>query len=241
MNSKRNILFISLIAISIINFYPVHSLSSETNLVSLWEITEWNEASVVAWEYPTLYFTAKNGSNINYTISSYDSANFTNPSSGVINIGNLTTQTTNNKTGEVLTLSIWGWFPGLITSSDDWNLQKQVAQEAAQGQWTTGNLEIQELTYNYAGMLRKAINFTYQQDPNIGNQNTTLIYDMDTGVLLEGYTELKFFELYVLELILVNSDLIVKVNTNLTSQHIFTNLTTIVFVGLLWGLLRKKK
>jgi len=241
MNYKRKILGILLLVGLMINFFPAHALFDEENLVSRWEVNQWNEANHVTWEWPSINFTVEIGSFINYTISTYDSANFTHPNSGIIEIGNHTTQTTNNKTGEVLALSIWGWFPGLITSSGDWTLQKQVAQDAAQGQWTKGNLEIHELTYNYTGLLRQAINFSYQQNSTLGNQNTTVIYDMDTGVLLEGFTEIQFTEYYVLQLKLEYSDLITESNANLTTQSIFVNLIAIVFLSLFWGLLRKKK
>ncbi|MFX0087988.1 MAG: hypothetical protein ACFFAU_20210 [Candidatus Hodarchaeota archaeon] len=239
MNYNYNMLIFQLITLSLAIFYPIQASGNEVNFLSQWEIVAWNEDNPVAWEYPSTYFTAKIGSIINYTLSSYDSGNFTNPSSGTIEIGNLTTQTNNNKTGEVLVLSIWGWFPGLITSANDWAYQKQSAQEAAEGEWTLGTLKIQDLIYNYKGMSRQAINFTYQQDPSIGNQNTSLIYDKNTGVLLEGHTELMFNIPYFLNIKLIFSDLIVPSDVNLTPQTIHINLIVMVFLGLFWGLLRK--
>ncbi len=241
MNYKFNMLILQLITLSLVFFFPIPALGNELNFLSQWEIIAWNEENSVAWEYPSTYFTANIGSIINYTLSSYDSNNFTNPSSGIIEIGNLTTQTTNNKTGEVLILSIWGWFPGLITSANDWAYQKQKAQEAAEGEWTLGTLQIHDSIYNYKGMSRQAINFTYRQDPSIGNQNTSLIYDKNTGVLLEGYTELMFNNPYFLKLKLIFSDLIIPSDVNLTPQTIHINLIVIVFLGLFWSLLRKNQ
>lgn len=241
MNYKRKILGILLLVGLMVQIFPTHALFDEENLVSRWEVNQWNEVNHVTWDWPSVNFTVDIGSLINYTISTYEPANFTNPSSGIIEIGNHTTETTNNKTGEVLTLSIYGWFPGLITSSSNWTLQKQVAQQVAQGQWMKGDLEIHELTYNYTGLLRQAINFSYQQNSTLVNQNTTVIYDLDTGVLLEGFTEIQFTEYYVLQLKLVYSDLITESNANLTTQFFFVYLITIVFLSLFWGVLRKKK
>ena len=175
MKYSQKMLLKVLLLVLLFKFIPVQGKIFQENFVSRWEIEEWNKENIVAWEYPTTYFSAIIGSIINYTVTSYDPTNFTHPSSGEIKIGNLTTQTTNNKTGEVLALSIWGWFPGLITSSADWELQKETALKAAQGEWTVGSLDIQEFTFNYSGISRSVIKFNYVQDPTLGNQNTTLI------------------------------------------------------------------
>ena len=218
---------------------PIQGNSNDKNLESRWKINKWNDDIVVAWEWPSTNFQTATGSYLNYTLTDYDPTNFTHPSAGIIEIGNLTIQTTNNKTGEALVLSIYGWFPGLVTSSNNWNLQKQVAQAAANGQWTLGTLVTSESSYNYEGISLQAINFTYNQDPSTGNQNTTLVYDKETGVLLEGYTELQFASYYVLGLKLFSSDIIVtKVTTNWSSQTIFLAL---IGIGIIWKAKRSKK
>ena len=181
-----------------------------------WQILDWNDDIVVAWDWGVNSFETINGSYINYTLSHHESSNFTHPSAGSIIVGNLTTQTTNNKTAEVLVLSIWGWFPGLITSSNNWTLQEQVALSASQGTWTLGNLSVNEVSYDYQGDNREAIIFVYKQDSSIGNQNTTLIYDKETGVLLEGWTEICFAELYVLHLKLTETS-IIDIETSITA------------------------
>jgi hypothetical protein len=242
MKFSQKMLLKLLLLVLILNFIPVQGKISQESLVSRWEIEEWNEENTVAWwdeNYTITYFSATIGSIINYTVTSYDPTNFTHPSLGEIKIGNLSTQTTNNNTGEVLALSIWGWFPGLITSSSDWELQKETALKAAQGEGTLGTLDIQEFTFNYSGISRSAIEFNYFQDPSVGNQNSTLIYDKETGVLLEGYTELQFFSLYKLRLRLVYSDLISESNSNLTINPFLISLLTIISIGLSWRLLRK--
>lgn len=225
---------------------PIQGYSNAENLISQWRIEKWNDDIVVAWDWPSTFFEATSGSYINYTSTHYDSANFTHPSAGIIEIGNLTTQTTNNKTAEALVLSIYGWFPGLVTSSSNWSLQERVAKEVAQGPWTLGSLQVHELLYTYSGMLRQAINFSYNQDPSIGNQNTTLIYDKGTGVLLEGYTELKFLEYYVLKLKLTFSELISIESTaesridNLTAWDPILLFFTIISLGFFWTIIRAR-
>ncbi|MFX0185292.1 MAG: hypothetical protein ACFE95_19595 [Candidatus Hodarchaeota archaeon] len=232
-------IFLISILISII---PIQGKPIDSNLVSRWEIQEWNnDAAVFWWDPPvtTSYFIASTGSYINYTLDSYDPTNFTHPSTGKIEIGNLTVHTTNNKSGEVLALSIYGWFPGLITSASDWNYQIQVAEEVAQGEWTLGNLSTNEFKYNYSGFHRRAINFSYCQDPSVGNQNTTLIYDKETGVLLEGSTE--FLDSYILRLKLVYSDLIS--GSNITPWPLVSVSFAVLGIGLLhkFSLYRKKR
>ncbi|MHA2244527.1 MAG: hypothetical protein ACXADY_06125 [Candidatus Hodarchaeales archaeon] len=221
------------------NFIIIQGNSIDKNLESRWKINKWNDDIVVAWDWGSTNFQTTNGSYLNYTLTEYDPTNFTHPSKGIIEIGNLTIQTTNNKTGEALVLSIYGWFPGLVTSSSNWNLQKQVAQEAANGQWTLGTLVTSESSYDYEVTSLQAINFTYSQDPNTGNQNTTLIYDKETGVLLEGYTEIQFTDYYFLSLKLVSSDIIVTESiTNWSSLTIFL---TIIGTGIIWKVKRSKK
>ena len=186
----------------------VSSEISENFYISEWKITKWNEEYSVIWEWGLITFVATNNSILTYNATNYAPSNFTHPSSGVLSIGNLTIATSNNKTAEVLLLSIWGWFPGLVTSSSDWNLQKQVAQAAADGLYTAGTLVITDISFLYQNTSRSAIQFHYTQDPSLGNQNTTVVYDKQSGVLLKGFTEIFFDHEYVLGLELINSDLI---------------------------------
>lgn len=216
---------------------PVQYILGDSDQVSRWQIVEWNNNFVGWWNWPDVTFQASNGSYLNYTTMHYDPANFTHPSNGTIEFGNLTIQATNNKTGEVLVLSIWPWLPGLITSTD-WNMQEQVALEAASGQFTNGSLSQKDTMYSYLGVSRQAVNFTYRQNPTTGNQNTTLVYDKTTGVLLEGYTELNFGVPYVLRLKLVHSDLIQA--NNLTPVVLFPSFIALAGVGLRGVKLRKK-
>ncbi|MBD3226845.1 MAG: hypothetical protein GF329_01550 [Candidatus Lokiarchaeota archaeon] len=113
---------------------------------------------------------------------------------GVLTIGNLTTEEKKSNIANQLTLSIWPWFPGLI-SSTNWETVKQSAESAAnyaQGNYMNGSLEITNDSY--------FIKFKYIQNETCGNQNTTLIYEMFSGILIECYTEVNFTNHYYLGL-----------------------------------------
>ncbi|NHJ03155.1 MAG: hypothetical protein EAX86_13545 [Candidatus Heimdallarchaeota archaeon] len=210
--NKQSLIFILFLIILIFGVpLVITSIAQNSSYKSQWRINNWNEARPVSWNWPDINFTATIDSYLNYTLEEFNPNNFTHPSSGKVEIGNLTTIATNNKTAESLLLSIYGWFPGLVTSSGDWELQKEVAMEAASGFWTEGDLYISEHLYSYSNSVRKAINFTYSQNSALGNQNTSLVYDKETGVLLEGFSEIFFDYYYVIDLQLVYSDLI-KVN-----------------------------
>ena len=235
---KRNQFFYTvMLMICLILVSPLIQGSSEIDSsFAQWQILDWNDDIAVAWNWGVSSFETLNGSYINYTLSYYEPSNFTHPSAGSIIVGNLTTQTTNNKSAEVLVLSVYGWFPGLVTSSNNWSLQEQVALSAAQGVWTLGSLTVDEISYDYQGHNLEAIKFTYKQDPSIGNQNTTLTYDKATGVLLEGWTEIFFAESYVLHLKLTETNIIdIKTSTN--------NLTALfpVTIGIAMILLGKNR
>ncbi len=238
MNYKYiTIFFVVLFGISV-SFISIQGNSINENLVSRWIIQEWNDDIAVAWDWPSTYFEATTGSDINYTLDYHDPTNFTYPSAGTIEIGNLTSYTNNTYIAEVLILSIYGWFPGLVTSSINWNDQQQAAQEAAQGQFTLGAVERIDIEYNYTGISRQAINFTYNQDLSLGNQNTTLIYDKKSGVLLEGYTELLFLNRYVLHLKLVYSDLIST--ESVTSWYFLPIFFALMTISVFWKFKKRR-
>ncbi len=67
-----------------------------------------------------------------------------------------------------------------------------MAKEAALGGFQKGNLTINEIGYKIFGAQRMAAVFEYAQDKTTGNQNTTLVYDIETGALLPAYTEISF-------------------------------------------------
>ncbi len=168
-----------------------------------WQVTNSNPNITIAWYNSSFQLIGKvlisNNSRINLTITAINESNMASPVTGKITIGNLTTEAAMSEIAGALVLSIYPWYPGLL-AYPNWTYQENQAKTAANGQYLRGTLTISNITYQYGSTSRKAIKFLYQQDPNLGNQNTTLIYDISTGVLLEGFTELKFTEYYVLGL-----------------------------------------
>jgi len=108
---------------------------------------------------------------------------------GRFTLGNLTVLANDSLIGSELMLSIWPWFPGLV-SSLNWADVDQKANSSATG-WMAGVLEIRTTA--------SAKTYIYHQGPT-GNQNTTLVYDLQTGILLAGYTEIYFAHDYHLGL-----------------------------------------
>jgi uncharacterized membrane protein len=98
---------------------------------------------------------------------------------GRFTIGNLTVLSNDSLIGSELTLSIWPWFPGLV-SHLDWTNADEQANSSATG-WMAGFLDIRTTSNTKT--------YIYRQGPT-GNQNTTLVYDLRTGILLAAYTEI---------------------------------------------------
>ena len=130
---------------------------------------------------------------------------------GSFTIGNLTLSANNSRIAAELVFSIWPWFPGLV-SHLDWNTVDQAATDAATSYYMNGSLNIRSTALTRS--------FIYHQGP-WGNQNTTLVYDVNSGILLKGYTEFFFLNDYHLGIEFVN----------LTQRP--TNLTTLLFMGVL--------
>jgi uncharacterized membrane protein len=98
---------------------------------------------------------------------------------GRFTMGNLTVLANDSLIGSELMLSIWPWFPGLV-SSLNWADVDREANSSATG-WMAGTLEIRTAASSKT--------YIYHQGPT-GNQNTTLVYDLQTGILLAAYTEI---------------------------------------------------
>ncbi|MFX0199941.1 MAG: hypothetical protein ACFFCW_27785 [Candidatus Hodarchaeota archaeon] len=136
---------------------------------------------------------------------------------GIFTIGNLTIPTNDSRIAAELAFSIWPWFPGLI-SHLTWATVDQRAADAASG-LLVGELEILTTTTTKS--------YIYHQAAP-GNQNTTLIYDKQTGILLEGYTEFFFLNDYHLGVELVR---VTQVPTDTTY---FVVLLAVIFVILIF-------
>jgi len=130
---------------------------------------------------------------------------------GLFTIGNLTLLANDSRVAAELVLSIWPWFPGLI-SHLDWNAVDQAATDAAMSFYMNGSLEIRSTT--------RTRSYIYHQGP-WGNQNTTLVYDVNSGILLAGYTEFFFLNDYHLGIQFAK----------LTQKP--TSLTALLFIGIL--------
>jgi hypothetical protein len=98
---------------------------------------------------------------------------------GLFTVGNLTAPANDSLIGYQLMLCIWPWLPGLV-SSINWTEVDQEANSSATG-WMAGDLEIRTTANTKT--------YVYHQGP-FGNQNTTLVYDLQSGILLAAYTEI---------------------------------------------------
>ncbi|MDO8057092.1 MAG: hypothetical protein Q6361_09555, partial [Candidatus Hermodarchaeota archaeon] len=130
---------------------------------------------------------------------------------GMFTIGNLTIPANDSRIAAELALSIWPWFPGLVTHLD-WNAVDQEANDAANGFYMNGSLDIRSTATTRS--------YIYHQGP-WGNQNTTVVYDVNSGILLAGYTEFFFLNDYHLGIEFVS----------LTQKP--TSLMTLLFIGTL--------
>jgi hypothetical protein len=106
--------------------------------------------------------------------------------SGIFTIGNLTIPANDSRIAAEIVFSIWPWFPGLV-SHLDWNTVDQQATDAAATFFMNGSLDIQTTSTTKS--------YIYHQGP-WGNQNTTLVYALGTGILLSAYTEFFFLNDY---------------------------------------------
>lgn len=173
-----------------------------TNSYMQWEITEYNEAMVADWWNLTSArgaFRAISGSLVNFTIVQAQPQNLSSTYQGIVEFGNLSLMVDNAETGSNLVLSVYPWLPGLVTHTN-WTWHKAQAQTGL-GVFVNGTLSILDTTTEILGVEREALIFAFEQDKP-GNQNTTLVYDKETGVLLKADTEVRFAGLFRMSLIL---------------------------------------
>lgn len=95
--------------------------------------------------------------------------------------------------GSMLVLGYNDYNPGFITSIN-WTHEKLLATNSVDPTgWVPGTVTFDESN-------PAQIKMVFKQAPASGNQNTTLIYNKDTGVLIYAKTEIFFFNLYSLEI-----------------------------------------
>lgn len=147
--------------------------------------TAWYRIDI--WTYLGSWI-AENGSKIGYTVTAVNEEVY-----GGLIIGNLTV--TNSSSAEIasnLVLGILSWGPGLITHTN-WANHSEVAQEQANSEWINGTITLTEKTQTYLDKTFETIKYVLVSS----SQNTTLVYEKNSGVLLEAQTG---FGLYFLDL-----------------------------------------
>jgi hypothetical protein len=190
-----------------------------------WTITNVTN-QVVEWGWGTgSYWKANRSDPVTFEIAAIQD----NEVHGQFTIGNLTLLTNDSRIAIELVFSIWFnssiWFPGLV-SPLDWVAVDQEAAASVSG-WMAGDLEIRTSTATKTYIYHQGV---------YGNQNTTLIYDIRTGVLVEAYTEFFFFNDYHLGLLLI------RAARQFTLPTLFlVNITILAVVAVLLVFIHKRK
>ncbi|MFX0169079.1 MAG: hypothetical protein ACFE89_06910 [Candidatus Hodarchaeota archaeon] len=145
---------------------------------------------------------------------------------GLFTIGNLSLPTNDSRIAAEVVFSIWPWFPGLV-SHLAWDSVDQAATDAAASFYMNGSLDIRTTSTTKS--------YIYHQG-QWGNQNTTLVYDLNTGILLTGYTEFFFLNDYHLGIEFIS---FTQTPTSLTTLVFMAILTTIITITALYILVKR--
>ena len=230
----KQIIPLLILVLSIQIFTSVTIAQDNTNKQvsqNVWNLTQWNQTNNPEWWPRGIYIHAQAGTQVSYTITSSQD-NITNPNNGRFSIGNITGISTNNYdlAGE-FALSIYPWSPGFVADPYNWTAQTALAHSGANT--LSGTLNVTEGITNSTSFLRTSYTFVFNQSSSDVAQNTKLVYDKNTGVLLYGYSE--FSASYVIEVSLANSTLITG-SDNVNSSPGFTlmiPLTIFVTIGII--------
>jgi len=155
----------------------------QVGIYAEWQINSVN-AQPVPWYRIDIWtymgsWKAENGSKMSYTVTAVNEDVY-----GDLIIGNLTV--TNSSSAEIasaLVLGILSWSPGLITHTD-WANHTEEAKEQTNSEWINGTLTIPEKNQVYMDKTLETISFILVSS----SQNTTLVYEKSSGVLLEAQT-----------------------------------------------------
>ena len=210
---------------------------------SFWQLTNWNTARPLEWYTSSYAFVANVTANINSTIEYDITSQNSTLNTGNLTLGNLTNFQTNSLAiASNLVLSIYPWYPALVTDTN-WTQQTIDAKNAANDIYTQGNLKITNVTFKTGAdnFYRKAIEFQYNENKSLGNQNTTLIYDIGSGVLLYGNSSIKFSSLFVVTLNLLNIKLITVSNTTASTSTPFYIIIPFIVIFLITSIIRIRK
>ena len=158
-------------------------------------------------------------------------------------MGNFSMEIDNPTIGSNLILSVWPWIPGLVAHTN-WTWQIDTFKSANTG-FFEGEINYNlSTTYAVGNFERTAVSFDYKQNITKGNQNTTLIYDKETGVLLYGFSEIQFLNYYVIELKLDSSSLVTQSNvpkTNSTPIDTFYSFLGLMTLAVVFVLVKNKR
>ena len=161
----------------------INSVSDQP--VSWYRIDVWTDLG--SW-------AAENNSKIQYTITEIQEEIY-----GDLTIGNLSiSDASSAEIASDLAIGVLMWGPGLITHTN-WTKHINEATEQSQSDWLNGSLHITESTESYLSISLETIKFTMVS----ASQNTTLIYDRNSGILLEAQTG---FGSYFLDIELSSTD-----------------------------------
>lgn len=146
------------------------------------------------WINSTLWFTIANwhaniGDEITYNISDVFQIENKDYTKGSLNIGNLSLTTNDHAIGTNLALSYYPWVGGLISLEKDWMTLGDVTPFS-----TNTNITID--TDSKATILEKEVN-TVKFKLNDSSQQTELVYEAETGILVSGKTSAFGFNLEI--------------------------------------------
>lgn len=158
-----------------------------------WEINEISIGTNV-WINSTLWFTIANwhaniGDEITYNVSDIIQVENKDYTKGSLNIGNLSLTTNDHAIGTNLALSYYPWVGGLISLEKDWMTLGNVTPFS-----TNANITID--TNSKATILEKEVN-TVKFKLNDSSQQTELVYEAETGILVSGKTSAFGFNLEI--------------------------------------------
>ena len=198
-----------------------YSSTVQTNQTYYWTIH--NVSASVTGFIDTSYNPKGNWQAIAGENISFELQTIGNGVTGEFSIGNLTLICANSDIAVSLALSIMSWFPGLIADIN-WVKQNAYAQSnSSMGVLTIVN-DSQKISYQY-------------KQPGAFSQNTTLVYNMTTGVLLECFTETNFGSYWYLSLIFNRMETLPPIGTGSFLIPIFS----ILLIGIVFLQLKKRQ
>jgi len=175
-------------------FYPGESFSWVIDDISIGVNTWINWTST---EWPTIgNWYANVSDEITYSVSDIIQIENKDYTKGSLNIGNLSLITNDYSISTNMILSYYPWIGGLISLERDWMTMGEVAPFS-----TNANITID--TDSTATILGKEVKtITFMQ--NDSSQQTELVYEAETGILVSGKTN---FDPFKLELHLSSSSI----------------------------------